>query len=244
VINRAAARRFFPGRSAVGHVLREQSGRGPSQAWTVVGVVEDAIYDSVRSGVPPTLYEPLGVAAPVSASTLTVRAARGSPAALARGVVSAVTSLDPKLGVSVQPLDARLAAATARERLLAYLSGFFAALALMLAALGLYGVVSYDVSRRQREIGIRLALGAGPSRVAMLLARRIAWLVGVGVAIGVPLGAWSARFIATLLFGLDARDVATFAGAAALLIVVAALAVAIPARRATRLDPTEVLRQG
>jgi predicted permease len=243
VINRTAAQRFFPGRSAVGQTLSENRAPRASKPWTIVGVVDDAVYDSVRSGVPPTMYEPLATSQPVTSLTMTVRAGGGSPDAIAKGVVAAIGGVDPKISVSVDALDTRVAAALMRERLLAWLSGFFGALALLLAGLGLYGVVSYDTSRRRREIGIRLALGARTSTVVTLLARRVAWLVTAGLAAGAILSAWCAQFVATLLFGLDARDVATFAGASVILIVVAAIAAGIPARRATRLDPTTVLRE-
>jgi ABC-type antimicrobial peptide transport system permease subunit len=189
------------------------------------------------------MYEPLSSSQPVTAMNLTVRVSRGSPAAVARSVVGAVGTVDPRLAVTVQPLDARVSAAMVRERLLAYLSGFFGALALILAGLGLYGVVSYDTSRRQREIGIRLALGARARSVIALLGRRVAALVAGGIALGAAISTWCAGFVSTLLFGLGAHDASTLAGAIVVLSLVAVLAGWIPARRATRLDPTVVLRE-
>ena len=244
VINRTAARRFFPGRSAVGQAIKEVRGPGQSRAWTVVGVVDDAVYDDLRAGPPPTMYEPMTPTQPVTSMNLTVHAARESPEVLARSLVSAITAFDPRLAVTVQPLTARVSAALLRERLLAGLSGFFGGLALLLAGLGLYGVVSYDTSRRQREIGIRLALGARAASVVGLVGRRVAWLVAGGVALGAAISYWSATFVSSLLFGLQAHDAATLVGAIGVLCLVAAIAGWIPARRATKLDPTVVLREG
>jgi predicted permease len=244
VINRTAARRFFPSGSAVGQMLKELHNANTTRAWRIVGVVDDAVYDSVRSGPPPTMYEPMGASQPVTSMNLTLRVARGAPESVAKSVVAAISGVDPRLAVTVQPLEARVAAAMVRERLLAYLSGFFGGLALLLAALGLYGVVSYDTSRRQREIGIRLALGAGAASVIGLVGRRVAWLVAGGVILGAAISYWSASFVSTLLFGLEAHDAATLVGAIVALSLVAAVAGWIPARRATRLDPTVVLREG
>jgi putative ABC transport system permease protein len=133
-------------------------------------------------------------------------------------------------------------ASMTQERLVAMLAGFFGVLGLLLAAVGLYGVTSYAVTSRRAEIGIRMALGASAKGVVAMVLRRVAWLVGLGIVIGACLSAWAATFVRTLLYGLDARDPMTFAGAAALLMAVAALAAWLPARRASRIDPMRVLR--
>jgi putative ABC transport system permease protein len=133
----------------------------------------------------------------------------------------------------------------ARERLLAMLSGFFGVLALALAALGLYGVVAYAVSRRRTEIGIRIALGASSTGVVRLVMRRVAVVVTIGVIAGGALALWASRFIAgTLLFGVQPTDAPTFTGAALTLVAVAGLASWLPAHRAARIDPASVLREG
>ena len=126
---------------------------------------------------------------------------------------------------------------------MARLSIFFGGLALLLAALGLYGVTSYAVNRRRTEIGIRMALGANPSGVVFLVLRRVATLVAIGVVAGAALSLWASRFVATLLYGLQPRDPMTFIGAAVVLMAIGLLAGWIPARRAARIDPTVVLRQ-
>jgi ABC-type antimicrobial peptide transport system permease subunit len=128
--------------------------------------------------------------------------------------------------------------------MLAMLSGFFGALALFLAALGLYGVMTYAVSRRRTEIGIRMALGAAPSAAVRLVLQRAAVLVAIGVAAGAAMALWAVRFATPLLFGLRPRDPATLVGAAVVLASIASLASWIPAARASRIDPARVLREG
>ena len=123
------------------------------------------------------------------------------------------------------------------------LSGFFGGLALLLAGLGLYGVTSYAVSRRRTEIGIRLALGAAPGGVIRLVLRRVALLVGAGVIVGAGVSVWASQFVATLLYGMQPRDPVTLIGAASVLVAVGTLAGWLPARRASRIDPAEVLRE-
>jgi ABC-type antimicrobial peptide transport system permease subunit len=132
--------------------------------------------------------------------------------------------------------------ATVQERVLALLSAFFGALALLLAGLGLYGVMSYAVSRRRTEIGIRMALGAGPSGAVRLILVRVGALVGLGVVCGAVLSLWAERFVSTLLFGLHPRDPGTLATAAGVLLIIGGLAEWLPARRAARIDPAEILR--
>jgi ABC-type antimicrobial peptide transport system permease subunit len=132
--------------------------------------------------------------------------------------------------------------ALAQDRIVAELSGFFGGLALLLAGLGLYGVTSYAVSRRRAEIAIRMALGAAPAGVARLMVSRAIALVAVGVAMGAGISVWASTFAAALLYGLEPRDPFALGGAAVALIAVGFIAAWLPARRAARLDPAEVLR--
>ena len=171
-----------------------------------------------------------------------MRASSGSPASLARSVAAAIEREDPTAVLSFRSLDEQIAAALTQERLVATLAGFFGVLGLLLAAVGLYGVTAYAVTSRRAEIGIRMALGASASGVVALVLRRVAWLVRAGIVLGAGLSMWAARFITTLLYGLEARDPVTFAAAATLLMLVAALAAWLPARRASRIDPMRVLR--
>jgi ABC-type antimicrobial peptide transport system permease subunit len=123
------------------------------------------------------------------------------------------------------------------------LAGFFGALALLLAAVGLYGVTAYAVSQRRAEIGIRMALGAAPGGVVRLVLGRVTMLVAIGIVAGATLSMWASRFVATLLYGLEPRDPMTLAGAAVVLATVGIVAAWLPARRASRIDPAEVLRE-
>ncbi len=133
-------------------------------------------------------------------------------------------------------------ASLVQERLVAALAGFFGALALLLAGLGIYGVTAYAVARRRTEIGIRMALGAQRARVARLVLSRVAVLIGIGIAAGVVVSVWASRFIAALLFGIQPSDAATMAVAAAVLAAVGASAGWLPAWRASRTDPAQILR--
>jgi ABC-type antimicrobial peptide transport system permease subunit len=146
------------------------------------------------------------------------------------------------LALTFRPLSDQVSASLTQERIVAMLSGFFGGLALLLAGLGLYGVTSYAVSRRRGEIGIRLALGAAPESVVRLVLGRVSVLVGIGIVVGAGLSLWASQFVSTLLYGLEPRDPTTLAASAGVLAAVAAIAGWLPARRASRIDPAEVLR--
>jgi ABC-type antimicrobial peptide transport system permease subunit len=181
---------------------------------------------------------------PGSGVTIGIRAAGGSPMNLARGLTDAFAHVDPRAAITYRSLSEQVTGTLTQERLVARLSVFFGGLALLLAALGLYGVTAYAVSRRRTEIGIRMALGAAPSGVTRLVLWRVAWLVAIGVAAGAAISLWASKFIATLLYGLEPRDPVTFVGAALLLALIGLVAGWLPARRASRIDPTVVLREG
>jgi len=214
----------------------------------VVGIVADATYLSLRDAVPPTMYIPLAQRPQGSGffpfATLSVRAATGSAAALTRSVGDAIARVDANTAVTFTPLKQQVDAALVQERIVAVLSGWFGLLALMLSMLGLYGITTYAVSRRRKEIGIRIAVGAAPARVVRLVLARVTVLVAIGGAIGAGASVWVSRFIATLLYGVDARDLATLTSSAVILAAVGALAGWIPAHRASRLDPAQILREG
>jgi len=251
LVNEAFARRFFPGRSAVGEVLSVtarlvSAGDFPVGQKTIVGVVGDSVYRSLRERPRPAIYFPLaqyGTALPHVNFYLAVHAAEPSSSALQRRIAAALTSENPDLTLRFQPVSAQVETALSEDRLVAVLSGFFGVLALLLAGLGLYGVTSYAVGRRRNELGIRMALGAAPGSVVRIVLRRVASLVGVGVMAGVLLTLWASRFVAALLYGLSPRDPATLIGAMLVLIGVAACAAALPAWKASRIDPATTLRQ-
>jgi predicted permease len=249
LVNEAFVRKFFPDGNAIGRTVRpgyvtpDQGLKGR----TIVGVVGDQIFMWLRDGAPPTMYQPLAqwdVPSPPAGLSISIRSAAGSPMLLARSVASALTAADRDLAFSIRPLAEQVNASLAQERLLAWLAAFFGALALLLAGLGLYGVTSYMVTRRRMEIGIRMALGAAPRGVIGLVLARVSVLVTLGIVGGGVMSLWASRFVASLLYGLEARDLGTLAGSAAVLTIVAAFAGWLPARRASRIDPAEVLREG
>jgi predicted permease len=246
VVNQAFARRFLGGASPIGHRVRRVSSRDDEPTLEIVGVVGDAVYRRLRDPMPPTLYTPVAQSnsdVPTTEFILNVRAASGSPALLTRSVAEAIGGVNRDLALTFRPLTDQMSTALTQERIVAMLSGFFGALALLLAGLGLYGVTSYAVTRRRGEIGIRMALGASPAGVVRLVLARVSLLVGVGVLIGAGVSAWASTFVAALLYGLEPHDPATLAGSAAVLAAVGALAGWVPAHRASRIDPAEVLRE-
>jgi putative ABC transport system permease protein len=168
----------------------------------------------------------------------------GRIVSLRREVAAALTRVEPTIVFTFGTFDQLVEATVTQERLIAMLSAFFGGLALVLAAVGLYGVVAHAVRARQTEIGLRMALGAAPSSIVRLVFQRVGVLIAGGLAFGLAGSLWAARFVEALLFDVEARDPVTFAGAAALLVAVGVLAAWLPARRAARLDPATVLREG
>lgn len=246
LLNETAVTRLFPAGNPIGRTVRQPGRPGqPTVTMEVVGVVRDAAYRSVREPVPPTLYVPLAQQlAPSSALSLSIRVTAGAPLALSKAIETAVRQVDSSASLTFRALDDQVNAALVQERLLAMLSGFFGGLALLLAGLGLYGVTAYAVNLRRVEMGIRLALGSTPRRVIVLVLRRVAWMVGAGVVAGSIGSYWAASFVSSLAWGVQARDAATFVLAAAVLAGVGAAAGWLPARRASRINPASVLRQG
>jgi putative ABC transport system permease protein len=248
VVNETFARKVFGGRTPLGHTISlypNSALRLPPME--IVGVAADAVYVSIREPVPPTWYVPidqfdLAFMPDLSSARLSVRSKTGAPALLTRNITAAIAGVNPQLALTFRPLADQVDAALTQERLIALLAGFFGVLALLLAGLGLYGVTAYAVSRRRREIGIRMALGAAPAGVVRLVMSRLTMLVGLGVMIGAGVSLWASRFVASLLYGLEPRDPATLAGAIVVLAAVGALAAWLPARRASRVDPAIVLR--
>jgi predicted permease len=246
IVNEAFVRQYLEGGNPIGQAVHRAGFPGhPAVDSTIVGVVADAAYRSLREPLPPIVYMPFAQL-PVAESSagLAVRVADGSPLRIRRSLAAALQQVDPRLTLTFRPLSDQVDAALTQERLIAVLSGFFGGLALLLAAVGLYGVTSYSVARRRGEIGIRMALGADPAHVIRLIVGRAALLVAAGVVIGGGLSLWASRLVAGLLFGLQPRDPATFGGAVLVLAAVGALAAWIPARRGSRIDPARVLREG
>ncbi len=245
LVNQAFAQKYFDGGDPVGRIVRTV-GRptSPAQEITIIGLVEDAAYRDLREAKGPVLYGALAQqGAAGSTTTFLIRTATADPAALTHSLTAAIGTAHPDLGVSFRALEDFVDATLTQERLIAMLSAFFGVLALLLAALGLYGVTSYAVIRRRGELGIRMALGASPRAVVGMVLTRTGGLVLGGILVGGVVSWWASRFVASLLFGLTPTDPATIAGAMLVLTAVAVLAGWLPARRAAHIDPAEVLRE-
>ena len=174
---------------------------------------------------------------------LIARPAGGSPAQIAQGVAAAISDVDADVSLTLRPMDVQVRATFNTERVLALLAGVFAGLALLLVAVGLYGVISHGVTRRRMEIGLRIALGAARGAVVRLVLARVTMTVACGVVIGGVASLWATKFIESLLVNVPARNPGTLGMAVLALISVAAAASWLPTRRAARLDPARVLRE-
>jgi predicted permease len=249
IVNEALARRFSPGASPIGQPLTltfRAQGDYSLGTMTVVGVVRDSVYRSIRTPDEPTVYLPLSQDTDPILTTnfyLGVRSTRQPPEQLTRAVSAAILGVNPDIVLKARPIGDEVHDAMAQDRIVAELSGFFGGLALLLAGLGLYGVTSYAVTQRRAELGIRMALGAAPAMVIRLVLARVSALVTAGVTVGAVLSLGAARFVTALLYGLEPRDPATLAAAAVTLAAVGVLAGWLPAYRASRIDPAEVLRE-
>jgi len=239
VINDAAAARFFTGRNPIG--AQVQMYGAPR---TIVGVVANERFQGLSKDAPIAIYMPLAQVPSVGgAGVLLVRTA-GDPMSLAPAVRRAIHERDAALAVSgVEPLETTLSRSVSQRRFAMLLLGLFAASALLLGAVGIHGVLSYEVATRRREIGIRMALGARPAGILGLVISEGAVLTAIALAIG-GAGAFAlTRFLGTLLFGVGATDPLTLAIVAVVMTVVALAATSIPAWRAARVDPAAALRQ-
>jgi predicted permease len=240
IINETMAKRFFPGQSAVGK--RWAYGDAiDKDAFVVVGVVEDARYAQLRVPPPNMVYHLVDARPDEVLSDLEVRS-DGAPASLARSVRETIAQMEPRLPiVEVAPLGDRIARNVSQDRMVARLTSMFGALALLLASLGLYGTISYGISRRVSELGLRMALGADRRTVLWMVLREALSLVVAGAAIGLPLAFLAARTMGTLLYNVRPADPWSFAAGAAILLAVAAVAAYLPARRASRIEPMVAL---
>lgn len=239
IINDAAARKYFPNESPIGR--RFGSSVENSGELEVVGVVRDAKYDSVRDSAPPTMYVPYQQTRATN-PVFAVRTA-GPPLRAMTDIRTTVAHVDPNLPlIDVSTQLEQVEGRFAQERLFAQAYALFGGVAMALAAIGLFGLMSYNVSRRTNEIGIRMALGAQRTAVLRLVLRESLILVAVGMAIGLALAVTLSRFVETLLFGLAPNDIVTIALAGLVMLLVSSLAGYLPARRASRVDPMVALR--
>jgi len=208
----------------------------------VVGIVKDAKYAELREAIQPTAFFPADQV-PAHAESESFELRTGvQPSAMISAVQAAVADANKEIPLEFHTLAEQVNDSMVQERLLALLSGFFGALALLLAMIGLYGTLSYLVNQRQTEFGVRMALGAGSGSILRLVMRDVILVLVAGIVVGVGISLASTRVLQQMLFGLCARDAVTMIGAAGLLSVVALVAGYLPARRATKVDPMVALR--
>jgi putative ABC transport system permease protein len=241
VISQTLARRYFPHQDPLGRQLIFGFTPQGNVSRQIVGVVADIHDVSLAKDPGPMLYVPFAQA-PLWGGEVVVRSKLGI-AAVADAIRSATHNIDKDLPVTdIESLSGALNASVAEPRFRALLLGIFSSIALLLAAIGIYGVVSFSVSRRTREIGIRMALGATPASVRRLVIGESAKLLLLGLAVGIPAALVLTRFLSTLLFGVAPTDPLTFAVVALLLAFVTLAAAYLPARRGMRVDPMVALR--
>ncbi len=244
VISETMAKRYFPGEDPIGMRLKTGGCTEECDWTTIVGVVGDVKNEGLSAEIAPAMYRPfLQEALNVRMMSLLLRT-DGDPASMVAAVRREVNSIDPDLALAdIKTMDQLMSESLGQSRYRGVLLGIFAIVALILAAVGIYGVIAYGVSQRTREIGIRIALGARRWDVFKLVVGHGMILSLIGVGIGVAVSLLLTRYLASLLYGVSSTDPLTFASIVLLLITVALLACSIPARRATRVDPMNALRQ-
>ncbi len=242
VVNRSLVDAYLPGQNPIGrHITIPDNQGGENRVYEIVGVAGNSRDHELRGAVPPRFFTPVVQAADVPGLNLEIRTAR--PDATKEPVKKAILAAFPDLPIDdISPFADSLGMQVNDERLVARLSAIFGLLGLVLAAIGLYGVVSYAIARRTHELGLRMALGAQRPGVLWMVLSETLLLAAAGIALGIPAALAATRAVASRLYGLSATDPATLAGATGILLLVALVAGFIPGARATRVDPVQALR--
>ncbi|HEX7052234.1 MAG TPA: ADOP family duplicated permease [Longimicrobiales bacterium] len=243
IVSRSMAAKFFGGKSPLGRQFRTKAGDAFKEPVTIVGLVEDAKYSSLREENSATVYRPMAQSAPGSAFSTVVLRAAGDPLSLVPAVRQVFAEVQPAASLEVTTLEAQVADSLQRERVLAVLSTLFGGVALALSMLGLYGVMAHTVTRRRNEIGVRIALGADRARVLRMVLRDIVVVVAAGAALGTAGALAAGTLVRSFLFGLEPTEPAIVIGAVLLLLAAALGAGLRPALRAAGADPVEALRE-
>jgi len=243
IVNEQFARKIFGGRNPVGQTFRrEESADKPDSVFLVVGLVRNTKYYELREDPRPIAFVPEAQEEEPGPGINFVLRTNAPLGEFYHNAERAIADVHPAIGVDFAVLTKQLQESLTRDRLMAALAGAFGVLAGSLAVLGLYGVIAYMVARRRNEIGVRIALGASRGRVILLVLREAVLLLGIGLAAGTGFAIWAGRAAAALVYGITPRDPLTLGGAVALLAAVALFASYGPARRASRLQPMEALR--
>jgi predicted permease len=242
VINQAMARRFFGGTNPIGRRFSMPGWIGDKTMIEIVGVVEDAKSENLREAAPPTAYVPFPQSSDPGSVTFEVRTYT-DPASMTESVRRAIQQADSRIPVfGVKTLAEQVDESLVEERMTASLSSLFGLLALMLASIGVYGLMAHTVARRTNEIGLRMALGAHRGQILSMVMGQTLMLAAAGLAIGIPGAVAASRLVSSQLYGVRPTDPITMAGAVALMTALVALAGYLPARRATKVDPMVALR--
>jgi ABC-type antimicrobial peptide transport system permease subunit len=238
VVDEILAKQYWPNEDPLGQQVQRTDGTPPSTIVGIVGHVKPSIFASSPKGV---MYQPM-YQSPIPIGALIVRTA-GNPDSIANGMKEAVHAVDPVMPVAeLKSMDERVAATLDVRRFAVILLLLFAGVAVFIAALGLYGVISYIVTQRTQEIGIRMALGADRRQILRLVVREGVSMILIGTALGSIVASTLARLVSSQLFGVSSSDPATFAVTVILLLIVGVMASYIPARRATHVNPLEACR--
>jgi predicted permease len=242
IVNEEFAKKFGLARDAVGKMMGSGSGYTSKLDTVIVGIAQNSKYSEVKRQVPPLFFRPYRQDKGLGAASFYVRTA-SDPLQSASAITAAVRRLDPNLPIeNLKTLTQQVRDNTFLDRMMTTLSALFAGLATLLAAIGLYGVLAYTVSQRTREIGLRMALGAAPSRVRTMVLRQVAWMTSIGALVGLAGAIGVGRGAGSILFDLKPWDPVVLASSAILLAIVAMSAGFIPARRASLIDPMRALR--